>query len=86
MTAYLLYRLGVSVMDRATGLLAALFYVILSSHVLLYGTTAEIELFANLPRIAAFLVLMHLTTRQAAAWKFVFVGLLSAVAFLFKAV
>ena len=85
-TAYLLYRLGVSVMDRATGLLAALFYVILSSHVLLYGTTAEIELFANLPRIAAFLVLMHLTTRQAAAWKFVFVGLLSAMAFLFKAV
>jgi len=85
-TAYLLYRLGVLLMDRPTGALAAFFYAILSSHVWLFGTTAEIELFANLPRTAAILVLMHLTTRRAEAWKFAFVGLLSAVAFLFKAV
>jgi hypothetical protein len=85
-TVYLLYRLGALLMDRATGLLAAIFYVILSAHVLLYGTTAEIEPFANLPRIAATLVLIRLIIRHAPAWKFVFVGVLSAVTFLFKAV
>jgi hypothetical protein len=84
-TAYLLYRLGVLLMDRATGLLAAIFYAILSADVFLYGSTAETELFANLPRTAAVLVLTHLLIRQSAAWKFVSVGLLSAAAFLFKA-
>lgn len=85
-TAYLLYQLGVLLTDRTTGLLAAIFYAILSSHVFLFGSTAEIELFANLPRLAAVLVLLHLITKPAATWKFVFVGLLSAAAFLFKAI
>lgn len=96
-TVFLLYRLGTLVMDRPTGLLAAFFYAILSSHVQLFGTTAEIELFANLPRVAALLVMLHLTTRDTSAraasarpavrpWTFAFVGLLSATAFLFKAV
>jgi hypothetical protein len=84
-TAYLLYRLGVLLMDKATGLLAATFYAILSADIFLHGSTAETELFANLPRTAAVLVLTHLLIRQSAAWKFVFVGLLSAAAFLFKA-
>jgi 4-amino-4-deoxy-L-arabinose transferase-like glycosyltransferase len=84
--AYLLYRLGALLMDRATGLLAAVLYVILTADIWLGGTGAEIELFANLPRIAAFLVLMNFMTRPTGAWKFVFVGLLSAFAFLFKAV
>ena len=85
-TVYLLYRLGALLMDRAMGLLAAVFYAVLTAHVLMAGTSAEIELFANLPRIAAILVLIRLTTGHAAAWKFVFVGVLSAVAFLFKVV
>jgi len=85
--AYLLYRMGTLLMDRATGLLAALFYIILSSNVDLFGTTAEIEQFANLPRVAAVWAIVRLTSRRrAASWKFVFVGLLSAGAFLFKAV
>jgi len=83
---YLLYWLGTLLMDRATGILAAIFYAILSSHLWLWGTTAEIELFANLPRIAAILVLMQLATRQAPAWKYFFVGLLSLIAFMFKAI
>jgi hypothetical protein len=58
----------------------------------MWGNSAQIELFANLLRIAAFLVLLHLIashplgTQGAATWKFVFVGLLSAAAFLFKAI
>ncbi|MBI1880469.1 MAG: glycosyltransferase family 39 protein [Chloroflexi bacterium] len=86
LSVYLLYRLGALLIDRATGILAAVFYAILSSHLWLWGPTAEIELFANLPRIAAMLVLMWLVNRRAAAWKYVFVGLLSLLAFMFKAV
>lgn len=85
-TVYLLYRLGTLLVDRAMGLLAAVFCAMLSAHILMAGTSAEIELFANLPRIAAILVLIHLTTRDATAWRFAFVGVLSAAAFLFKAV
>jgi 4-amino-4-deoxy-L-arabinose transferase-like glycosyltransferase len=85
-TVYLLYRLGALLMNKSTGFLAAVFYAILTSHVLMWGTSAEIELFANLPRIAAVLVLIHLFTQHAAAWKFLFVGLISATAFLFKVI
>jgi 4-amino-4-deoxy-L-arabinose transferase-like glycosyltransferase len=85
-TVYLIYQLGTMMMDRTTGLLAAVFYAVLSSHVGLFGSTAEIELFANLPRVVAILVIMRLTARHAAAWKFVLVGLLGAAAFLFKVV
>ena len=84
-TLYCLYRLGLLLVNSATGLLAALFYAVLSAHVWLWGQTAETELFANLPRIAAVLVVLHLTHQRAPAWKYVFVGLLAAAAFLFKA-
>jgi hypothetical protein len=83
---YLLYRLGALLWNRATGGLAAVFYAILMSSMWMYGASAEIELFANLPRIAAVYVLMYLVIRRSAAWKFVFVGLLGAVSFLYKAV
>src|SRR6185503_14699088 len=91
-TIYLLYWLGALLLGKAEGLLAAVFYAILSAHLWLWGNSAQIELFANLPRIAAFLVLVYLTrsyplnTPSAAAWKFVFIGFLSAGAFLFKAI
>lgn len=83
---YLIYRLGSLMMDRLAGILGALFFAVLTSHLWLWGTTAETELFANLPRIAAVLLLMYLVSKQAAPWHFVWVGLLAAVAFLFKAV
>jgi 4-amino-4-deoxy-L-arabinose transferase-like glycosyltransferase len=91
-TVYLLYRLGELVMNKGTGLLAAIFCAVLTAHLWMWGNSAEIEQFANLPRIAAFLVLMQLSlrypvgTQAVSTWKFVFVGLLGAVAFLFKAV
>jgi 4-amino-4-deoxy-L-arabinose transferase-like glycosyltransferase len=91
-TVYLLYRLGALLIGWLTGMLAAAFYAILSSHVWMWGNSAQIELFANLPRIAAFLVLLNLIashplgTPGAATWKFIFVGLLGAAAFLFKAI
>lgn len=91
-TVYLLYQLGALLINKITGFVAAVVYAILTSHLWMWGNSAEIELFANLPRIAAFLVLMHLirlyplSSQAAGTWKFVWVGLLSAIAFLFKAV
>jgi 4-amino-4-deoxy-L-arabinose transferase-like glycosyltransferase len=85
-SVYLLYWLGILWKDRGVGLLAALFYTILSAHLLLLGQNAPIELFANLPRLAAVLVLIYFLTRKARDWIFIFVGVLSAFAFLFKAV
>jgi len=84
-TVYLLYRLGALLFDRQVGLLAAFFYTLLTAQIGLFGATGQRELFANLPRIAALLVLMHLVLRAGPAWQFIFVGLLSAAAFLFKA-
>jgi hypothetical protein len=91
-TVYFLYRLGALLLGKTVGLLAAVFYAILSAHLWLWGNSAQIELFANLPRIAAFLMAVHLTrsypldSPAAPSWRFIFVGLLSAVAFLFKAI
>lgn len=85
-TLYLLYRLGMIVADRRVGLLGAGFYALLSSHVWLWGQTAETELFANLPRLTAVYLLILLLQKRTVVWKFLFVGLLAAIAMLYKAV
>ncbi len=82
----LLYRIGTLVMSKTAASLAAVFYAVLSSHIWLFGSTAQAELFANLPRAAAALTMLHLTKRNAPAWQFAWVGLLSVAAFLFRAV
>lgn len=92
-TAYLVYRLGRLAADGATGFLAAVIFAILTAHVWLWGNSSQIEQFANLPRVAAVLLLLALTSKGWPApgepgpgWQFIFVGLLAAAAFLFKAV
>ena len=86
LTVYLVYRLARLLADRPTGLVAAIFFAVFASDVWLFGSSAEIEIFANLPRIAAVLVLMSLVKRRARPWRFLLVGLLSGIAFLFKAI
>ncbi len=84
-TVYFLYRLAFELTeDWGTAVLAALFYAILSAHLQLWGQTAETELFANLFRITAVWLLVILLKRQKPAWQFVGVGLLAAIAFLYK--
>lgn len=91
-TVYLLYQLGVLLANRTIGFLGAIFYAILTAHLWMWGTSAQIELFANLPRVAAFLLMVYLIrlhpleSHFLAHWKFIFVGLISAATFLFKAV
>jgi 4-amino-4-deoxy-L-arabinose transferase-like glycosyltransferase len=85
-TVYMLYRLGWLLMSPGAALLAAVFYAILSAQVQMWGLTAETELFANLFRITAVYLLLYLLQKNAANWKFVWVGLCAAAAFLYKAI
>ncbi len=86
-TVYFLYRLAFELTeDRGTAVLAALFYAILSAHLQLWGQTAETELFANLFRITAVWLLVVLLKRPKPVWQFVGVGVLAAIAFLYKPV
>ncbi len=86
LTGYVVYLLGRLIDGRWVGALAALSYTVLTSHVYLFGSTAEIELFANLPRTGAVLLLLYLVSKGTPPWSFVWVGVLGAASFLFKAV
>jgi 4-amino-4-deoxy-L-arabinose transferase-like glycosyltransferase len=83
---YLIYHLGIMMSGKAMGVTAAIFYALLSSHVWLWGTTAQIELFANLPRVATVYCLFHLLVRPKQSWLYFLVGLFSLTAVMFKAV
>jgi len=84
-TIYLIYRLGIVVAGKLIGLIAATFAALLFSSIWLAGTNSRIESFVSLPQVAAVLSLLYLTQKPNKPWKFVFVGLFSAVTFLFKA-
>ena len=91
-TVYVIYVLGKLIASQGVGFLAALFYGLLSSQVFLMGPSAEMELLANLPRTAAILVALQLALRHFESksptglwWRLMLVGILSAMAFLFKA-
>lgn len=85
-TAYLLYYLARTFSDKKAGWLAVIFFILLTSDYTLEGHAPEIEQFANLPRIGAMLLLITLLTQKRADWHFVWVGLIGAVCFWFKAV
>lgn len=85
-TAYLFHHLACRFTGEKGSWLAVVFFLLLTSERWLKGTTAEIELFANLPRIGATLLLITLLKRNAAHWQFSFIGLIGAVSVLFKVV
>ena len=85
-TAYLIYLLGIRLKGSILGALAALIYILLSSHKLLSGTSAESELFANLPITASILLTLFLTLNESRSWMFLWIGALCAFSFLYKVV
>lgn len=85
-TAYLLYYLARTFADRKTSGIAVILFLLLTSDYALEGHTAEIEQFANLPRIAAILLLLIFQNRPTKDWQFVWIGLINAICILFKAV
>lgn len=86
LTAFSIYKIGFRLKDNITGILAAVFYIILNSQILLKGDAAGKEIFANLPITASILLGMELILNRSKSWKFLFVGALCAIAFLYKPV
>ncbi len=86
LTVALIYRLGQATLGPLAGTYAALFYALLSSHLYLFGITAENELFANLPRTVAVLLLVNSVDRETPIWRWFLIGIWGAISFLFRAV
>ncbi len=84
-TAYLLYRLAHYFTPSARWL-APILFVLLTTDNTLQGNSAQIELFANLPRIGAILLLIYLVKHKKTDGQFGLLGLVGAICFLFKAV
>jgi hypothetical protein len=72
--------------DKKTSCLVVILFLLLSTDYVLEGHSAEIELFANLPRIAGVLLLLKLVQRKGPDWQFGLIGLVGAIAILLKAV
>jgi hypothetical protein len=83
---WLIYLLGSLLFDRSTAIAAAIFTALMTSHVRLLGLTGEIELWANLPRIAGVLIAVRLILGRGPGWHWGLVGLLGAWSLAFKAV
>lgn len=82
--AWLLYLMGRSFVNDLAGILAATFFTLVSSQVLLTGMTAKIEQFANLPLTAGVFLTVTLFRKKTPAWQFVWVGLVGAICILYK--
>jgi len=80
----LLYYMGRMCFDGQVGIIAAIFFILVSSQLNLAGLTVEMEHFANLPIIAGIFLLVVLIRRQAPAWQFIWLGLLGALGILYK--
>lgn len=84
--AWILFTAGRALINPRTGLLAAIFFILVSSEVVIKGTTAETEHFANLPLTAGTFFAIFLLRKNAPAWHFISIGVLSAICLLYKAI
>ena len=84
MGTFLIYKLGELMYGSASGLVSALLFGLFSAGVTNLGTTAEIELFANLP-ITAVVLVFYLSESKSNRPLLMLVGAFGAIAFLFKA-
>lgn len=84
--AWFVYQMGRLFLNDLCGLLGAVFFILVSSQLLLKGTTVETEHFANLPLTAGAFLAIVLLRNKASAWQFVWVGLIGALCILYKPV
>jgi len=82
--AWLVYRMGQLYLNDLSGILGAVFFILVSSQVSMKGTTAEMEQFANLPLTAGVFLSISLLRSRAQAWKYIWVGLIGAICMLYK--
>lgn len=84
--AWLVFQIGRSFLNDLSGLLGAVFFILVSSQLLLKGTTVEMEHFANLPLTGGVFLSIVLLRNKAPAWQFTWVGFIGAVCILYKIV
>ena len=82
--AWLIFQLGRRFINNLSGRLGGVFFLLVSSQVLLKGTTVEMEHFANLPLTAGTFLSIVLLRNKAPAWQFIWVGFIGAVCLLYK--
>jgi 4-amino-4-deoxy-L-arabinose transferase-like glycosyltransferase len=86
LNAFLVFQLGKQLRNDTTGLLAAFFFIMVSSHPWIKGTTGQTELFADLPRTASIWLCLILLKKKSGQWLFIFPGILCGLALLFKTI
>ncbi|RPJ27661.1 MAG: hypothetical protein EHM33_07300 [Chloroflexi bacterium] len=82
--AWLIFQMGRLFLNNLSGLLGTVFFILISSQVLLKGTTVEMEHFANLPLTAGVFLSIVLLRNKAPAWQFIWVGFIGAICILYK--
>jgi hypothetical protein len=82
--AWLIFYMGRSFMDDLSGFVGAIFFILVSSQVLMKGTTVEMEHFANLPLTAGIFLTIVFLQKKVPAWQFIWVGLAGALCILYK--
>ena len=82
--AWLTYRIGRLYLNDLSGVLGAIFFILISSQVSTKGTTVEMEQFANLPLTAGVFLTIILVRNRTPAWKYIWVGVIGAICMLYK--
>jgi 4-amino-4-deoxy-L-arabinose transferase-like glycosyltransferase len=85
-TAFLLYLLASRASTWRAGLLAVVFYFLLSQHDWLKGVSGEMDIFANLPVAGALWLAVRLAAARHRHWKYLWVGVLLGLAVCIKLV
>jgi hypothetical protein len=81
---WLIFQMGRLFFNRLSGILGAIFFILVSSQILMKGTTVETEHFANLPLTAGAFLALILIYNKAPAWQFLWVGFIGAICMLYK--
>jgi hypothetical protein len=84
--AWLLFLMGRSYVNDLTGVLGAVFYILVSAQVLLTGMMLKREPIANLPLTGGVLLTIILLHKNAPPRRFIWVGLLGAICILDKVI
>ena len=83
---WLIFLFGRTFFNHFVGVLAAFFYILGTSQYYLAGNTVEMEHFANAFMIAIPFMFFVLLKKNAPAWQFIWIGVLSAICILYKVI
>jgi hypothetical protein len=84
-TAWLIFKLGVRLKDESTGLFAAIIFIILTAQFKMKGTTAELELFANLPIVWGISLAIQFSEQSDRISSLFWAGLMFGFVLIYKA-